>query len=362
MISIVSTISTLSERWMVRTQPYWYLAFWLLLSVVPPLTRYDAYFLHIMILSMIMAALASSWNLISGFTGMFSFGHQAFFGIGAYVSALLAIHTGIPPLLAMLLAGIFAAMISLAISTPCLRLRGTPQIAIATLSFAEIWRIVATNLVQITRGELGLWGIPELFANGNRVAYYYAILAILALILWVISNIIKSPLGLAFRSVRDAPDAAEALGVDVAKTKILAFSISSFMAGLVGAFYAHYLTIIAPSSVLSVDVMIGVVAITLLGGLGTLMGPVVAAFVLTLGLELMRPLENYGLLIYGAIIILLILLMPGGIASASRRWVDLSWPRAKRNRKMIRYSRHAQKMIRLSDNRPPSGSGASTCG
>lgn len=278
-----------------------------------PLLYSESYFIHIMILAMIVATLASSWNLMLGYAGIFSFGHQAFFGLGAYISALLAMRIGLSPWLGMLAAGATVGAVSPIIAVPCLRLRGAPYISIATLSFAEICRIIAMNLIDLTRGELGLWGIPELFAGGNQLLSYYTILVVLTVVLWGIARIAKSPLGLAMSAVRESQEAAEALGVDVAKTKILAFIISSSIAGVVGAFYAHYLVFLTPSAVFSVRIMIETATVTLLGGLGTLMGPVLAALVTTLGLEYMRGLGDYRLLLYGAGLILLILFMPEGI-------------------------------------------------
>jgi len=317
---MTTTVSTLMHRVVTEIRIRWRLPYWLPALAILPLVYPDSYFIHVMILSMIMAALASSWNLMLGYAGIFSFGHQAFFGLGAYVSALLAMRAGLSPWLGMLVAGMVAAVVSLIIAVPCLRLRAAPYIAIATLAFAEICRITAMNLVDITRGELGLWGIPELFAGGNRILSYYTMLVILTLIVWTMARIAESPLGLALRSVRESQDAAEALGVDVARTKVLAFVISSFMAGVVGAFYAHYLVILTPSSVLSVRPMVEIVTITLLGGLSTLVGPVLAAFGLTLGLEYMRFLGDYRLLLYGAGMVLLITFMPEGVVPRLQAW------------------------------------------
>ena len=261
-----------------------------------PLVNADAYFVHILTLSLMHAALASSWNLICGYTGLFSFGHQAFFGLGAYVSSLLAMNAGLSPWLGLPVAGAAAAAAGFLIALPCLRLRAPPYIAIATLGFAEICRFTAMNMVDLTRGELGLWGIPEMPAvpvpgvgqltfSGERVPYFYLMLLIYVAM----------------------------MAVDLVRTKILIFVLSSFLAGVVGAFYAHYVLILTPSAVLSVSVMIEIVAMTLVGGLGTLLGPTVGAFAITLLLEYMRVLGDYRLLIYGALLIAIILFMPQGV-------------------------------------------------
>lgn len=129
------------------------------LCIVPLVTQ-EAYFLHICILALLFGALASSWNLINGYAGIFTFGHQAFFGLGAYGSALMSMKLGLSPWLTMWIAGVMSAALGCFISMPVLRIRSVPHIAIMTLAFAEIVRIVCSNLTDFTRGELGLWGIP----------------------------------------------------------------------------------------------------------------------------------------------------------------------------------------------------------
>jgi branched-chain amino acid transport system permease protein len=295
-----------------------------LLALVP-LVNSDAYFVHILTLSLMHAALASSWNLICGYTGLFSFGHQAFFGLGAYVSSLMAMKAGLSPWLGLLVGGGVAACAGFLIALPCLRLRAPPYIAIATLGFAEICRFTGMNLVGLTRGELGLWGIPEMTPvpvpgvgqvsfTGQRVPYFYLMLVIYVAMMALLYWLVRSPLGLALKSVRDSEEAAESLGVDIVRTKILIFVLSSFLAGVVGAFYAHYVLILTPSSVLSVGVMVEIVAMTLIGGLGTFIGPTVGAFGITILLEYMRVLGDYRLLIYGALMIAIILFIPEGVA------------------------------------------------
>jgi len=289
------------------------------LALLPAVLR-DPYITHVLVLSMMYAVLASSWNLLVGYAGIFSFGHQAFFGLGCYVSALLAMQAGVNPWLGLPLAGLAAAALGGFIALPTLRLRAAPYIAIATLGFAEITRIVAQNLVDLTRGELGLWGIPPLtdvgplsFAGGNRTTYYYVMLAIFLVTMIALWRLVHSSFGLALVSIRESQDAAESLGVNLTRYKVAAFVISSFFAGMVGAFYAHYILILTPSSVLSVGVMVEIITITMVGGVGTLLGPVAGAFALTLGLEQLRVLGDWRLLIYGAALVGLIMFMPDGV-------------------------------------------------
>jgi branched-chain amino acid transport system permease protein len=294
--------------------------------LILPVFIQDPYIMNIVILSLLFAVLACSWNLICGYTGIFTFGHQAFFGIGAYVSALLSMKVGLSPWLGLLAGGVGAAVIGLAIGLPCLRLRVAPYIAITTLAFSEIARIVCMNLVGLTRGELGLWGIPEFsdisagtwavtFSGGDRTPYYYVILVIFFASLAFIGWMVRSYIGLAFRAIRDEQDAALSLGIDTTRFKLLAFIVSSFIAGVAGSFYAHYILILTPTSVFSVGLMTEVIAVTLVGGLGTFWGPVIGAFSLTVLLEYLREFGEYRFMIYGAMLVATIMFMPRGVSS-----------------------------------------------
>jgi len=296
----------------------------ILLAIFPVLVQ-DPYFLHIMIIALVFSVLATSWNLIVGYIGIFSFGHHAFFGIGGYVSALLAMKAGVSPWFGLIIGGLVAAFLSFVIGLPCLRLRAAPYIAIATLAFAEISRMTCLNLVKLTRGEMGLWGIPHFphitlpgigiisFAGGVRIPYYYLILIIFIITMVVFHFGLNSHVGLAFRSIRDSQDASESLGINITYYKLLAFITGGFFAGVAGGFYAHYLLIMTPTSVLSIAIMVDIVVVTLLGGLSTFMGPVLGAFLVVLGLEFLRVLEEYRFIAYGILLVVIILFVPSGI-------------------------------------------------
>ncbi len=296
----------------------------LLLAIIPLFIR-DPYLLNVLIISLSFGVLAASWNLICGYTGIFTFGHQAFFGVGGYVSALMAMKAGISPWFGLFIGGTVAAFLSFLIGLPCLRLRAAPYVAIMTLAFSEIARITCMNLVGLTRGEMGLWGIPNFpdihipligvvsFAGGVRVPYYYLILIIFTITMVIIHLILRSHIGLAFRSIRDSQDAAESLGVNITYYKLLAFVVSAFFAGVVGSFYAHYILILTPSSVFPVGLMIEILAITLIGGIGTFLGPVIGALLLTIGLEYLRFLGDYRFITYGILLVMVVLFMPQGL-------------------------------------------------
>jgi branched-chain amino acid transport system permease protein len=296
-----------------------------ILLAIFPLAVKDPYILHIIIIALVFSVLAASWNLMVGYIGIFSFGHHAFFGVGAYVSALLAMKAGVSPWFGLIIAGIVAACLSFIIGLPCLRLRAAPYIAIATLAFAEISRITCMNLVGLTRGESGLWGIPYFpnitlpgvgvisFAGGVRIPYYYLILIIFIIAMTILYFGINSHIGLALRSIRDSQEASESLGINITYYKLLAFMVAGFFAGVVGSFYAHYLLIMTPTSVLSLAIMIDIVVMTFVGGLSTFMGPVLGAFIITIGLEYLRILEDYRFIAYGILLVVMMLFMPSGI-------------------------------------------------
>lgn len=278
------------------------------------------YVLHLLILSLIFAILASSWNLIAGYSGIFSFGHQAFFGIGAYVSALMSMNLGISPWFGLIIGGVFAAIAGAFISLPVLRLRIVPYIAILTLGFGEITKLVTSNLVELTRGELGLSGIPAFTSIGpisfnlaNRLNVYYLVLVIFIICTFVVYRIVKGPQGLALKSIKESQDAAESLGINLTKHKLYVFVISAFIAGVAGSLFAHYVQVLTPSSAISIDIMMQILLIVVIGGLGTIAGPLVGSFIVVMGLEYLRVLGDYRLVIYGLIIVLVIMFMPDGV-------------------------------------------------
>ncbi|MCT8973927.1 branched-chain amino acid ABC transporter permease [Microbaculum marinisediminis] len=295
-------------------------------ALIPAVTQ-NTYLLHVLILSMIFGIFALAWNLVTGFAGLKTFGHHAFFGIGAYVSALISINAGLSPWLTIWIAAIAATIAGIFVGVPILRIKSMPHVAIVTLGFAEIVRIVISNLQSITRGELGLWGIPPftgfsipgigqvVFSPADKVPYYYLILILLALSTAVVALLMRSKTGLSIVAMRDAEDAAESLGVNLTWQKLLVFGVSAFLVGVAGAFYGHYIGILTPTAAVGVDLMILIIAMVLVGGLGTLSGPLIGALILTAAVELLRDLEDYRLLVYGAIIIVVTMFLPRGLAS-----------------------------------------------
>jgi branched-chain amino acid transport system permease protein len=286
----------------------------IIILLIIPLFVMDAYWLYVLTLGGIYALLASSWDLLAGYTGQVAFSRAAFFGIGAYVSALLTLNYGIPPWIGLLVGGIVTAMIGWGIGLPSIRLRG-PYLSIATLGLAEIARLIILNEEKVTRGPLGL-NVPPFPGVPKGALYYhltnYYIFGIIFIIsILIMYKIVNSNLGLIFKAIREDEDAAQASGIDATKYKLLAFVISSFFAGLAGAFYGHYIGLISPD-MMTLIVTFTVIAMTIFGGLGTLVGPILAAYGLTIINEYLRVIEEYRLVIYGVALFIAILFMPEG--------------------------------------------------
>lgn len=286
----------------------------------------DTYTLHILIMSMIWALFSVGWNLASGYGGMKAFGHQGFFGIAAYASALLSMNFALSPWITMWIGALIAAAVSLIVVAPVLRLRSTPQIAIVTLAFGEIARIIIENVKSVTRGESGLIGIPGLpnfqlpfigeitFSAADKSGYFIVGLLLLTVASIGVYLLMRSRYGLAVHAVRDAQDAAESLGLNGTVYRIAIFALSAFIVGVAGALFAHYLLLLTPSDAVGVPLMVMIVSMVIVGGHRTIFGPIIGAFLLTFGAEVFRDIEEYRLMIYGLLVILVMRLMPGGIA------------------------------------------------
>lgn len=279
-----------------------------------PLFINNQYYLRVATNVGLAVILASSLNIIIGFTGMFSLGHAAFYGIGAYTSALLATRLGVPFWLglpaAAIVAGFFGALIGLA----TLRLRAV-FLAFTTLGFGEITRIVILNWRSFTRGPLGIAGIPIPTFFGitfNRYMYYYFVLILVAVVLGAIWRMYNSRIGRALIAIREDETAARSMGINVFGFKVLAFTMACALAGLAGSFFAHFQRFISADSFVS-NVSFEIITMVALGGTGSIGGAVTGAVILGLFPEVFRFLAQYRQVIYGLILISVIVLKPGGI-------------------------------------------------
>jgi branched-chain amino acid transport system permease protein len=263
----------------------------------------DFYLTGVLVIAWINIILAVSLNLINGFTGQFSLGHAGFMAVGAYVSGLLTILLNWPFPVVLIIAGLISALIGLFIGLPTLRLRGD-YLAIATLGFGEIVRVILLNL-KITGGPRGLGGIAP------KTTFFSAeIVALITII--IITNIVRSSHGRALVAIREDEMAAEAMGINTTRYKVMAFSIGAAFAGIAGALFAHHQMFIDPRS-FTFQRSIEILVIVVLGGLGSITGSIVAAIVLTILPEALRGMAQYRMVVYSLLLIGLMLIRPQGL-------------------------------------------------
>jgi branched-chain amino acid transport system permease protein len=282
--------------------------------LLPAVVR-SPYVLHIAVLAGIYVVLTLSLNLITGFCGQFSLGHAGFYGIGAYTAALLAVHLGSPFIGNLAAAAALAGVAGFLIGLPTLRLGGI-YLAMATLGFGEIIHLVLLNWLALTRGPLGIPAIPPPSVLGldlgTPVRQYYLALALAGLATIVVTRLVDSRFGEAIQAIREDETAAEALGVPTTRLKVLTFSVSAALAGLAGAFFAHYTTFVSPGSFTLVESIL-VLSLLVFGGMGSVEGSIAGAILLTVAPELFRFLAEYRMVIYGAILLGLIVFRPQGL-------------------------------------------------
>ena len=282
---------------------------------VYPLAVTNHFFLHLSIMTLLYALLGMSWNLLGGYTGQISFGHAAFFGTGAYASTILLLRYGISPWLGMLVGALVAVLLSLPLGWLTFRLRG-PYFALATLAFAEVVRVIVYNWDSLTGGGDGL----NILANlGGIVRFYYIILALTVIGALVIRGCVRSRWGYFLNAIREDEDAAEALGVPATRMKLTVLAISAFFVALAGSFFASYQLYINPDLVYESQISVQMIVVTVVGGIGTLEGPVVGALLIVPLSEYFRglsPVANP--LIYGLFIVVFMMFLPEGIVSRVR--------------------------------------------
>jgi branched-chain amino acid transport system permease protein len=285
------------------------------------------YVLHILVITGIYVILTLSLNLVVGYTGLAALGHAAFSCVGAYVSSLLALNYGLSPWLGLIIGACAASIISCIIAIPSLRIRGD-YLALATFGFGVIVYSVAKNWVAVTRGPMGLPGIPGFSVFGYEISqvWTYLILVIVFVLLTfvILGRVVKSPFGRVLRGIREDEVAALAMGKNVNKYKVIVFVIGAFFAGIAGSLYAHYITFIDPSS-FTVMESITILLMVVFGGMGSLGGSFVGAAILVTFPELLRflgmpssvaaPLRQ---MIYGLLLIVLMLKRPQGILGTYR--------------------------------------------
>lgn len=284
--------------------------------IVYPLLVTNRFFVHLAIMMLLYALLGMSWNLLGGYAGQISFGHAAFFGTGAYTSTILLLRAGLSPWVGMMIGGLFAVLLSLPLGWLTFRLRG-PYFALSTLASGEVIRVIVYNWDRLTGGGDGL----NILANlGGYLKFYYIALGLASAGLASVSLITRSRWGYFLRAIREDEDAAEAIGVPATRMKLMALAVSAFFVALGGSFFASYQLYINPDLVYESHISIQMIVVTIVGGIGTLFGPVLGALVIVPMSEYFRGLSPVAnLLIYGLFIVLMMLFIPEGIVSRLRQ-------------------------------------------
>lgn len=295
--------------------------FIVLAFLFPQLPIANNYILHVGIIIFLHIIFGLSWNLLGGYTGQISFGHAMFLGMGAYTTMIMVTKQGINPLFAVLIGALFALLLSIPVGTVLFKLRG-PYFALGTLATAEIIRLVATNWSSLTGGGAGilLLNIPPISLGftdiqlGTKESLYYFSLLFTIITIAVMHFIMQRKEGYYFMSIREDEDASLAMGIDTKLYKTFALSISAFFTGISGGILALVVGIIEPETVFSVHLSAEMIFVAVIGGIGTIIGPIIGSFILVILTEFLKDwIGTAYLVIYGLLLMLVILYMPEGI-------------------------------------------------
>lgn len=291
-----------------------------------PFVLRDVYLLTLMIFVGIHVLVALGLTMLIGFAGQLSLCQAAFYGIGAYATAVLSVKTGMHPFLTSIVAVLLACLIALVLGIPALKLRGH-YLAMATLGFGEIVNIVFKEWGTMTGGPSGLVGIPQMhlgaFSLDNDLRYFYFVWIIVLLVIAFLINLTNSRVGRGLQALKRSEDAAATMGIPVARYKIKVFVLSAALAALGGTLYAHYVTVISPESF---DVFFSVVLVTMVvaGGLVSVWGGVIGASLFTILPDTLQVFEDYNVIIYGFILLFILMFMPKGLAGLISLGADRS--------------------------------------
>jgi len=282
-----------------------------------PLIWSDPHFHHLMVLAGIYAILALGLSLFMGYAGQISLGHAAFFGIGAYTTAILTTRYSVPIFLAFWASAFSAAMIAYFIGRPILKLKGY-FLALATLGFGEIFLVILRESTDLTGGVIGIFGIPWFSVSGfsfdTYLKQYYLIWGVLIGLFIFSKNLVRSKVGRSLLAIAASEDAASSVGINVPRIKLEIFVLSAAFAGLAGSLFACVMSIANPEA-FSLGFTVLIVMMVILGGMGNLYGPIAGAILLTWLTDVLSRYQEYSLPIYGVILILLLIFFPEGIGT-----------------------------------------------
>ena len=291
--------------------------------MIAPLVVRSSYFLHIMIMILFFASLGEAWNILAGYAGQLCLGHHAFFGIGAYTSTILFMRVNLSPWVGLFLGVFLAVLFAFFIGFISFRLKGI-FFALVTLAFAQVLRIITDTWRGLTRGALGIT-IPSMgnslryFQFEKETPYYYIVLGIMLILIVLTRKLEKSKFGYCLVGIREEEIAANCLGVNTFRYKLMTLIISAAWTALLGTFYAQYMRIIHPTSVMDFSLLIQILLVTLVGGAGTVAGPILGSFILVPVSEFTRGILGGGrfmgihFMIYGVILMGVVLFLPGGL-------------------------------------------------
>ena len=281
--------------------------------------------------------LATGLNLTNGYSGQFNIGSAGFMCVGAYTAGILATRMDTHFIFAAILAGLVASVFGLLLSLPTSRLSGM-YLSLVTMGFSEIIRVIALNWSSVTGGAFGVKNIPNPVFFGTKIVstkqYYYLILAMLLIVLFMAYRVLNSRVGRAWISIRENPDAASSLGINIRNYKVLNLMVSAFVAGLGGAFMAYYYRYIA-SDMFTIAAGHEVLAMVVLGGMGTLGGPLLGATVINILTEVFRFAEEYRMIGYALLVIIMMWVRPQGLIGAGNSSLALSKSNSKKKSRKV---------------------------
>lgn len=287
-----------------------------------PLLNLNTYVMHILILVLMWSVMGMAWNILGGYTGQVSFGHAAFFGVGAYAAGILYYQLGISAWWGIPVSIFFLTILSLVVGYICLRLRGA-YFALATLALGEICRVATENLTAFTQGNMGIMLRERTWVD--KTWYFYVILLLAAGTYILIKAVMESKWGYYFVAIREDQDAAESLGIDTTFYKTISLCLSGVITGIAGAFFMNYMGYIDPGVVFPLyDISITLVMVVMVGGAATYWGPIVGAVIMVFLAEEIRSIPYIGAAhqtIFGVILILIILFLPNGIVGDFRKLI-----------------------------------------
>ena len=291
-----------------------------------PLIFNDTYWRTNLTICAINVLLALGLDFILGYTGQLNLGHSAFYGLGAYVSTLLIVKLGVPFWAAFVAGVVFSGIAGMFLSLFAVRLRGH-YLAIASLGFAVIVHQILLNWISLTQGPLGIYGIappPALAIPGlpvidfrNLAAFFYLVSGFTLLIYLLLDQLVRSPIGETLTAIREDEVSAASLGINGAAWKVFAFGVGAAVGGAAGCFYASFVGTLVPDAFFVTEAF-NILAMVIVGGMGTLIGPVFGAILLTLLPEVLRGIGDLRLVVYGAALTFVVLFMPGGLVQAAR--------------------------------------------